>query len=106
MPPATGVQILDGESELNKDAKSLKAYWVREGFYMPFIKNHALGKAWKGYCAKYKKESLGKPSFEELEEFFKAYDKSYWVVLEITYAGSAFPITVWLVLNTYIDLDE
>jgi hypothetical protein len=99
--PATGEEILSPE-DVNESAKSLKAYWVDEVMYEPFIKDEALEQAWKVFIEKYEEEHDDLPDSGEIEDFLVNYPEPNWVIYKITTCGMACgPVwsTVWNIID-------
>lgn len=99
--PSTGEKILSPE-DVNENAKSLKAYWVDEVMYEPFIKDEALEQAWKVFIEKYEEEHDEFPDYEEIETFLVNYPEPNWVIYKITNHGIACgPVwsTVWQIID-------
>ena len=94
--PATGEQILS-EEYCNDDAKSLQGYWLDEFIDEPVIKNKTLAKDWKTFQKK--NQDPVENSSDLLRSFFTNYQKSDWVVFELTNKGDNMGLTVWKVLD-------
>ena len=100
--PATGEPILIEDEPVNKDAKSLQAYWVDEIMEEPFFKNKEFEKDWNKFAKKCTKDKGFKPDFDDLRRFLTEYNQPSWVVFELTTSGMACgPVstTVWKVIN-------
>ncbi len=104
--PATGeVIVVESNSYMNEDAKSLMGYWFSEVLQEPRINDKSLKIDWDDFVRKIEEETDGDvPDYEDLEKFLQEYRNPTWVVFAITNSGIGhgfYSNTLWFV----IDLD-